>query len=472
MKENLFSINPYAVLGLSRSVSTAEITKAMGEAMKRKQFPIDVIAKAQKSLMNPQKRILADYLYPILPVVQRFKKQDYSELDVPSPTLEFLPQFDKLEEEIENSRSITPSDEALGKMLFSSLSTTELSVFQSNTLEDDLYQFDPKEKPFNNLNLPVLASLESVPLGFKMRTMKPQGQRTRNRLLRILIVTLSLIITLLVSLVIFFAAKLGFVNSKSFTNSVPISPQLAIEPTPERSQPLPSRYSNSILNTPSVTPIQDSNLLPMPTLSPQSEDVVKKRSNHKFPADTCGDRDPGGANTWYPVYVNYSEKNLSIVKNRYCRDAISHYRDNIGLHSIQIASFLNRSDAQAFAELMQHEIGSGEVGEPNQRNVDAQVSIQSRQRSAYNFPTNTCGDRNPGGANTWYPVYINYSERNLSLVKNRYCRDAMRKYRENFGLYSIQVASFLTQADAQKFSEIMRNEVGSGEVGEGLYLLE
>ena len=225
MKENLFSINPYAVLGLSRSVSTAEITKAMGEAMKRKQFPIDVIAKAQKSLMNPQKRILADYLYPILPVVQRFKKQDYSELDVPSPTLEFLPQFDKLEEEIENSRSITPSDEALGKMLFSSLSTTELSVFQSNTLEDDLYQFDPKEKPFNNLNLPVLASLESVPLGFKMRTMKPQGQRTRNRLLRILIVTLSLIITLLVSLVIFFAAKLGFVNSKSFTNSVPISPQ-------------------------------------------------------------------------------------------------------------------------------------------------------------------------------------------------------------------------------------------------------
>ena len=138
----------------------------------------------------------------------------------------------------------------------------------------------------------------------------------------------------------------------------------------------------------------------------------------------------------------------------------------------QIASFLNRSDAQAFAELMQHEIGSGEVGEPNQRNVDAQVSIQSRQRSAYNFPTNTCGDRNPGGANTWYPVYINYSERNLSLVKNRYCRDAMRKYRENFGLYSIQVASFLTQADAQKFSEIMRNEVGSGEVGEGLYLLE
>jgi DnaJ-class molecular chaperone len=41
--------NPYDILGVSSAASKAEITKAVAVAMKRKQYPVDVIAKAQKS---------------------------------------------------------------------------------------------------------------------------------------------------------------------------------------------------------------------------------------------------------------------------------------------------------------------------------------------------------------------------------------------------------------------------------------
>mgnify|MGYP000043485443 CR=1 FL=1 len=57
--------NPYDILGVSQSASKVEITKAVPLAMKRKQYPVDVIAKAQKSLMKSEERIIADYFHPI-----------------------------------------------------------------------------------------------------------------------------------------------------------------------------------------------------------------------------------------------------------------------------------------------------------------------------------------------------------------------------------------------------------------------
>ena len=89
--------NPYDILGVSPAASKAEITKAVAVAMKRKQYPVDVIAKAQKSLMKPEERIIADYLRPILPTIKRFKYSDLSALDEPEPTLTLLAEFDGLE---------------------------------------------------------------------------------------------------------------------------------------------------------------------------------------------------------------------------------------------------------------------------------------------------------------------------------------------------------------------------------------
>jgi hypothetical protein len=89
--------NPYDILGVSPAASKAEITKAVAVAMKRKQYPVDVIAKAQKSLMKPEERIIADYLRPILPTIKRFKYSDLSALDEPEPILTLLAEFDGLE---------------------------------------------------------------------------------------------------------------------------------------------------------------------------------------------------------------------------------------------------------------------------------------------------------------------------------------------------------------------------------------
>ena len=70
--------NPYKILGVSRLASNAEITRAFGLAMKQRKHSPDAIAKARKYLMNPEDRILADYLSPIIPLVKRFRSSDLS----------------------------------------------------------------------------------------------------------------------------------------------------------------------------------------------------------------------------------------------------------------------------------------------------------------------------------------------------------------------------------------------------------
>jgi hypothetical protein len=72
MKDQIIQ-NPYKILGVSRLASDAEITKAFSVAMKERKYPPDAIAKARKSLMNPDERILADYLSPAIPPIKRFR---------------------------------------------------------------------------------------------------------------------------------------------------------------------------------------------------------------------------------------------------------------------------------------------------------------------------------------------------------------------------------------------------------------
>ncbi|MFM2061262.1 MAG: hypothetical protein RLZZ507_932 [Cyanobacteriota bacterium] len=90
--------NPYDILNVSPAASKAEITKAVALAMKRKQYPVDAIAKAQKSLMKSKERIIADYLRPILPTIKEFKYNDLSALNKPAPTLTLLSEFDGLDD--------------------------------------------------------------------------------------------------------------------------------------------------------------------------------------------------------------------------------------------------------------------------------------------------------------------------------------------------------------------------------------
>ena len=114
MKNNFYNPNPYEVLGVSQSVSNTEITKAFTKAMKEKKYPVDVIAQARKSLMNPEERIMADYLRPNLPMIKRFKRQDFSELEETEVNLEFSPEFDGLNEDLTKINQVSETDKRLG----------------------------------------------------------------------------------------------------------------------------------------------------------------------------------------------------------------------------------------------------------------------------------------------------------------------------------------------------------------------
>lgn len=119
--------NPYDILGVSQAASKAEISKAMATAMKQKQFPVEVIAKAQKSLMKAEERIIADYLRPILPAIKRFKHSDLSALEQPEPVLVLLSEFDGIEEAVTQAAI----EERLAWLPLDPTSTTNLPSSQS-----------------------------------------------------------------------------------------------------------------------------------------------------------------------------------------------------------------------------------------------------------------------------------------------------------------------------------------------------
>ncbi|MCC0177081.1 molecular chaperone DnaJ [Waterburya agarophytonicola K14] len=116
---NLPLPNPYDVLEISPAASHQEITIAFTKAMKRGKYSPREIAQARKSLMNPQERIIADYLRPITGTIGSFKRSDFTALDTPIPKLKFLTEFDALAEAIGDRDRVSDSDKRLGKLLFS-----------------------------------------------------------------------------------------------------------------------------------------------------------------------------------------------------------------------------------------------------------------------------------------------------------------------------------------------------------------
>ena len=56
--------NPYTILGVNQDADKAEIMKAKMFAMKKKEFPLQEIAVAEKQLLDPAKRLAADFMFP------------------------------------------------------------------------------------------------------------------------------------------------------------------------------------------------------------------------------------------------------------------------------------------------------------------------------------------------------------------------------------------------------------------------
>ena len=128
MFNHLLTSNPYDILGVPPGASNAEITKAFTLAIKRKKYSLELIAQARKCLLNRQYRLIADYLRPYLATVKRFKSQEVSELDNPVPVLEFLTQFDTLEQVIIDSEDDGVIDQKLGKNLWQNIKSAPNNV--------------------------------------------------------------------------------------------------------------------------------------------------------------------------------------------------------------------------------------------------------------------------------------------------------------------------------------------------------
>ncbi len=65
--------NPYTILGVSQDADKAEIMKAQMLAMKKKEFPLQEIAMAAKQLLDPAKRLAADFMFPAKIKVKRIQ---------------------------------------------------------------------------------------------------------------------------------------------------------------------------------------------------------------------------------------------------------------------------------------------------------------------------------------------------------------------------------------------------------------
>jgi DnaJ-class molecular chaperone len=56
--------NPYQILGISQDADNKEIMEAQKVAMMEKKFPLTDIHSAMRQLLDPAKRLAADFMYP------------------------------------------------------------------------------------------------------------------------------------------------------------------------------------------------------------------------------------------------------------------------------------------------------------------------------------------------------------------------------------------------------------------------
>jgi len=66
--------NPYEVLNINQDATKHDIIAAQKQAMMQRKFPINEIALATKQLLDAEKRLAADFMYPSKLSAKRPKK--------------------------------------------------------------------------------------------------------------------------------------------------------------------------------------------------------------------------------------------------------------------------------------------------------------------------------------------------------------------------------------------------------------
>jgi hypothetical protein len=80
--------NYHQTLEVSPSASKAEINEDFEIAIKQQKSPVETIAEARESLMNPEEQIIADYLNPVIPIVKYIRSSDINDRDLTEDTVE------------------------------------------------------------------------------------------------------------------------------------------------------------------------------------------------------------------------------------------------------------------------------------------------------------------------------------------------------------------------------------------------
>lgn len=125
--------------------------------------------------------------------------------------------------------------------------------------------------------------------------------------------------------------------------------------------------------------------------------------------------------------------------------------DNIlpedGQYIIQIEKLSNNQNIQI-------ELGLDVV----HQDLDSQQD-PNEYTSKWDFPLQECGDSNPDGLQTFYPVFVNQTDEDiLNHIKATYCQDAFFIRREDDDERFIQIASFRDREKAQSFIETIRKD--------------
>ena len=107
---------------------------------------------------------------------------------------------------------------------------------------------------------------------------------------------------------------------------------------------------------------------PTPSQSPSAPPIsTNPFESSKFPQPACGDPPPsdnGSSISLYPVFVEYSDRNLQQIQSQFCLDAISKVRKDTNRQAVQVASFTSRDRAVLFADFLSKRVKGVDIGEP------------------------------------------------------------------------------------------------------------
>lgn len=171
------------------------------------------------------------------------------------------------------------------------------------------------------------------------------------------------------------AAVVGFVSASAYLKSRTAPPPLA-RSSPDSAPRFTStaEINSTVASTPKVTISPETastpDFTPRTTISPSSSTPTassNKFDTTQFPQANCGDSLPTNSTTpiqFYPVFIEYSENNLKTVKSRFCADAYRKIRSDTSKVAIQVASFVDRNQAELFSNFLKRKLGSGDVGKP------------------------------------------------------------------------------------------------------------